>query len=302
MYSVRQVFTLCGFNFRRWHKNPRIIVTFCLAFILCFLLTEKAVNFAAQGQTTMQLLEPFVWSFGDSYSILLSSLLLVLLFSDMPFLNASTPLFLSRTNRRTWMWGQLLYMALATLLYLAFILASTAVLCMRNAFVGDLWSETAAILGYSGMGQKVALPALVKTLEMSTPYQSTAAIFVLMLFYTLFLMTLMLYLSIRKGQSWAVLGIAGVSLFGLLLNRQVFMTLFDLPYSMTYLANVITGWLSPLNHATYHMHNFGFDLLPALWQTYLYFTGFISLFICLSLHAMRHYNFSFAGTEKGNDR
>ena len=302
MRKIQQVFTLCGLNFRRWHKNPRIWVTFCLAFILCFLLTEKAVSFAAQQETSMQLLEPFVWSFGDSYSILLSSLLLVLIFSDMPFLNASSPLYLYRTSRSVWICGQLLYIGLATLLYLFFTLFSTALLCMRNGFVGNVWSETAAILGYSGMGQKVALPALIKTLELSTPYQSSIAIFILMLFYTLFLMTFMMYLHIRKGHTWAILGTAGVSLFGLLLNRQVFMTIFHMPDSMMYLANVITGWVSPLNQATYHMHNFGYDLLPTLWQTYLFFGALIGLFLVLSFRAMSRYNFSFAGTEKGIDQ
>ena len=37
------------------------------------------------------------------------------------------------------------------------------------------------------------------------------------------------------------------------------------------------GWLSPLNHATYHMHNFGYDLLPRLWQTEAVFAALILL-------------------------
>ena len=38
-----------------------------------------------------------------------------------------------------------------------FILVSTIVICAKNAYVGNMWSETAAILGYSGAGQVVAL-------------------------------------------------------------------------------------------------------------------------------------------------
>ena len=43
MKRFRQIFSVAGFNFRQWHRNPRIIVTFVLAFILCFLLSDKAV-------------------------------------------------------------------------------------------------------------------------------------------------------------------------------------------------------------------------------------------------------------------
>lgn len=41
MKKLRQAFSIAGYNFRLWRRNPRIIVTFALTFILCFLLTDK---------------------------------------------------------------------------------------------------------------------------------------------------------------------------------------------------------------------------------------------------------------------
>ncbi len=184
---IRRVFAVARYNFRSWRKNPRIVLAFLLAFILSFLLSDKAVRFAREYETTMQLVEAFVWTFGDSSSILLSSLLLLLLFADMPFITAGTPFYLVRIDRKTWIAGQALYMIAATFLYLLFVLFSTCLVCMRQSFIGNMWSETAAILGYSGAGQKVALPALVKTLEMSRPYECMAVIFLLMLLYALLL-------------------------------------------------------------------------------------------------------------------
>ena len=294
---ARQVCAVAQYNFRGWHKNPRILLTFALAFVLCFLLSDKAVRFAVEYGTTMQLVEAFVWTFGDSNSILLSSLLLLLLFADMPFITSGTPFYLMRINRRTWVAGQALYIAVATLLYLLFILAATSLVCMRQSFIGNMWSETAAILGYSGAGQRVALPALVKTLEMSRPYQCMGTIFLLMLLYTLLLAFVMLLCNLWKGQRAGVVGAFALSLFGFLLNPQTLKALFQLPDELTYKANVAVGWLSPLNHATYHMHNFGYDLLPRLWQTYLIFGALIALCFFLSLRAVRAYNFNFIGTD-----
>ena len=294
---MRQAFSVACYNFRQWRRNPRILVTFALAFILCFLLSDKAVRFAVEHNTTMQAFEAFIWTFGDSDSILLSSLLLVLLFADMPFLSSGTPFFLVRTNRRTWITGQMLYTAAATTVYLLFILLSTALICERQSYLANMWSPTAAILGYSGAGQQVALPALVKTLEMSWPYPVTLTIFFLMLGYALTLVFIMLFFNLRYGQTAGVLSVFLFSVYGLLLSPDTIQKLFKLPDQAYYLANVAIGWASPLNHATYHMHNFGYDLLPRMWQSFAIFGLLIGLGWLASLRAIKNYNFNFTGTE-----
>ncbi|MCH5344546.1 MAG: hypothetical protein J1E64_10950 [Acetatifactor sp.] len=295
--KIKQSMAVAGYNFRQWHKNSRIILTFFLSFILCFLLSDKAVQFAEKYDTTMQILEPFIWTFGDSNSILLSSLMLLLLFADMPFISSGTPFYLVRIDRKTWLLGQSLYIVAATFIYLVFVLLSTSFICMRQSFVGNMWSETAAILGYSGIGQTVALPAFVKTLEMSTPYKCTAAIFMLMLLYTLMLASVMLLFRLRSGQLGGMISVLAFSLYGFLLNPQTLQTILGLRDYQRYQANVAVGWLSPLNHATYHMHNFGYDLLPRIWQTCLFFVICIVLLFYLSFRAVRKFNFHFTGTE-----
>ena len=75
----RMILVTAGYNFRMWKKNMRVIAAFLLAFILCFMLTDKLVLFAGEQETTMQLVEPFIWTFGDGNSILLGSMLFLLL-------------------------------------------------------------------------------------------------------------------------------------------------------------------------------------------------------------------------------
>jgi len=297
MHRLSQVWTVAVYNFRGWRKNPRVVITFALAFILCFLLSDKAVKFSLEYETTMQLVEAFVWTFGDSNSILLASLLLVLLFADMPFLGAGVPYYLSRIRRSTWLWGQIVYICLATTIYMLFVLISTSLVCMGQSFIGNMWSETAAILGYSGAGKAVALPALVKTLEMSTPYECMGTIFLLMLLYTLLVVSIMLVVNVRRGQFWGVASVFIFSLYGFLLNPQTFNAFMHLDQEQMYIANLWAAWLSPLQHATYHMHNFGYDLLPRMWMTYAIFAVLIALCFFLALRAMRRYNFNFTGTD-----
>ena len=81
MKRFRRAWMVAQNHVRGWVRNPRIYLTFALAFVLCFLRSEKAVKCAQEYDTTMQIVEAFVWTFGDSNSLLLSSLLLLLLLS-----------------------------------------------------------------------------------------------------------------------------------------------------------------------------------------------------------------------------
>ena len=297
MTEMKKAFSIAGYNFRLWRGNPRILVTFLLAFILCFLLSDKAVQFAVDHNTTMQIVEVFIWSFGDSNSILLSSVLLVLLFADMPFLSSGTPLYLVRTSRRTWITGQVLYILSATLIYLVFVLMCTIFFSMQQSFLANMWSPTAAILGYTNAGERVAIPALVKTLEMSWPYQSMVSIFFLMLGYTSVMVMIMLVCNLWFGQVAGVVSVLVYSVYGILMNPDTIQLILKLPDEAYYIANVIIGWLSPLNQATYHMHNFGYDKLPRLWQSYLIFAVLVIAGFFAAVHAAKRYNFTFTGTE-----
>ena len=296
--ELSEVLTAARFNFSSWRTGPRIALTFAFTAILCFLLSNKVTTFAYTYGTTTQVLEPFVWTFGDSNSILLISLMLLLLFSDMPNLSAGVPYYLIRMKRRTWLLGQMLYMAVTTLLYCCFVLAVTMLISMQNSFPGNIWSETAALLGYSGTGQRLLLPVFVKTLEMSTPFAVTGAIFLEMLLYSLLVGTILLLFNILKGRAAGMAAVLAFSLYGYILNPQTIMTLLKLPDYLQYRANVIMGWLSPLNHATYHMHNFGYDLLPTLTQSNLIFGGLILILFVLTLLAIRRYSFSFTAGDQ----
>lgn len=297
MTEMKKAFSIAGYNFRLWRGNPRILVTFLLAFILCFLLSDKAVQFAVDHNTTMQIVEVFIWNFGDSNSILLSSVLLVLLFADMPFLSSGTPLYLVRTSRRTWITGQVLYILSATLIYLVFVLMCTIFFSMQQSFLANMWSPTAAILSYTNAGERVAIPALVKTLEMSWPYQSMVSIFFLMLGYTSVMVMIMLVCNLWFGQVAGVVSVLVYSVYGILMNPDTIQLILKLPDEAYYIANVIIGWLSPLNQATYHMHNFGYDKLPRLWQSYLIFAVLVIAGFFAAVHAAKRYNFTFTGTE-----
>lgn len=218
MYKLRQILLTAFANFRRWKKNPQIILAFCLAFIVSFLLSDKVLVFAKEHDTILQMAEPFIWTFGDAQSVLIISLLLLLLFADMPNLGNDVPLFLVRIDRKVWVLGQILYLILATFLFLCFILLSTCILASSQAFVANMWSDTAAVLGYSNIGYELNVPSFVKVMELNFPYQVMFHIFGLMLGYSIVMAGIILFFNMVKDNGGMIAGII-YSGFGFLLTR-----------------------------------------------------------------------------------
>lgn len=298
MCKVRQIVLAAFANFRRWRRNPQMVLAFCLAFILCFLLSDKVIRFSEKHDTLLQMAEPFIWTFGDAVSVLVISLILLLIFSDMPNLGNEVPLFLIRMNRRIWMLGQILYLVLSTLLFMIFILLSNCVLAGGRAYLANLWSHTAAILGYSNIGSELYIPSFVKVMELSFPYECMLHIFGLMLGYAVLLSSLILYLNLWRENGGTIGGILFSGL-GVVLNPTLIAEWLGISMEQMKVANILFGWISPLNHATYYMHNFGYDNLPKLWVSYVFFIVGSLLFFCLSMIRIKKYSFHFTGTGKG---
>ena len=158
MRSVKQILIIALANYKKWKNNPQIFLTFGLGFVMCFLLSDKLVAYVDRFETTTQLFETFIWTFGDTTSILFVSLCLLLLFSDLPNMDNEVPLLLVRTTRFSWVMGQIVYVVSATFIFTLFILVSTCLLAASNSYMANLWSDTAAIMGYSGIGRNSHIP------------------------------------------------------------------------------------------------------------------------------------------------
>ncbi len=151
MGFARQAAAMVRWNFLGFYRNPRVILTFLFSFILCFFLSDRALMVADYYDAPMQAVEPFIWTFGDATSILLCSLLLILLFIDLPKLSPFTPYMLMRTRKGLWLLSQFIYIFLVTAGYILYVFLVTSLLCMQKTYAGNLWSRTAALFAYSSM-------------------------------------------------------------------------------------------------------------------------------------------------------
>lgn len=292
MGFARQTAAMVRWNFLGFYKNPRVILTFLFSFILCFFLSDRALMVADYYDAPMQAMEPFIWTFGDATSILLCSLLLILLFIDLPKLSPFTPYMLMRTRKGLWLFSQFVYIFLVATGYILYVFLVTSLLCMQKTYAGNIWSRTAALFAYSSMGDKFSVPSTVKVMESTTPLQCSLQMVLLLICYALTLSFFMLYFQMKMGKKAGVAAGLAFSLFGFLLDPETLAQILHKEEYEMFLVRRITGWISPLNHATYGMHDFGYDVLPSVGQSCILFLLLLLVMALFSFYALKRYNFS----------
>lgn len=289
---IRQIFAVVKFNFLGFFHNPKVILTFLLGIVLSFLLSEKVMRIVTYFQTPMQAAEPFIWTFGDTTAVLCSALLLLLIFSDLPKLSDASMFYLIRTTKKRWLTAQLIYIISVTGIYMGFMMIVTCVLCAKDSFIGNMWSKTAALLGYSEMGREMQIPSTVRVMESIQPYGCAIQVIMLLFGYALTMGFLVLLCNMAFGKKAGILAGLCYSLYGFLMDPEILGKMMGLePFEM-YKVRTATGWISPLNHAVYGRHNFGYDHLPTVGQSCMVFFLILCILAFLSFRVLKRYPLS----------
>lgn len=293
--TAEQILAVVRYDFRGFFKRPRVMLTFLLGFVLCFLLSSRIMPVMETYRSPVQMLEPFLWTFGDSTAILLSSVLLLLLFSDLPVWSAVTPYYLYRTTKVRWILGQMIYMVCAAGIYTLFMLGSTMILCAGNSYPGNIWSDTAAMLAYSRLGEILNVPSTVKVMESISPFGCGALMTILLFLYILCLGLAVLAGNLLPGKNRGMVTGLLFCLYGFLLDSQALARILGYEKYELFRVNVLIGWISPLSYASYGRHNFGYDQLPSIGQSVLVFLGILALLALFCIKRMKTYSFVFLG-------
>lgn len=295
MLNMKAAWVCAGWNLKALLKNPKTYLCAIMGFLLCFLLTDKVIALAREYATDVQIFEPFIWCFADSDSILFASLVLMLMLTELPRLDAPAAYLIFRTNRTSWLMGQIMTVIVVSLGYTLFLLLSSMILCSGTTCLADRWSDTATLLSFSPQTFEVALQVTRKTVKLITPYRCTLHICLLMTQYTLFMAALQLMLTVLRSKRTGVTAVLTLNLMAYLLTPDRFMTWLDLDKHMRYYANLLSAWLSPLQHATYTMHNFGYDLLPTLQTTHALMLGVSAAMFVVAFMMMKRHSVDFSG-------
>lgn len=276
-------------------KNPRVLLGIALGFLLCFFLTQHTIYLAQRFNTDIQILEPFIWCFADADSILFASLSLLLPLSQIPRLDTPASYLVFRTKRINWLLAQVLTAILFSVIYTLILMLSCGPLAIGNTYLQNAWSDTATVLSFAPDQFEAALNVVRKTVKLTTPYPCAIIIYFLICGYTIFLTLLNLVFSVKFGKKSGFTAVAIISLFAYLLSPERFMAWLNIPQQVKYIANCLAIWFSPLQHAAYSMHSFGYGDFPSVLQSLILFAVVNLLLFIISVFGLKNTEFTFKG-------
>lgn len=283
MVNIKHAIKFALYDLKKWKRNPRIIIAFILLLLLCLTLTDKYVSYAKSMGMAIQAFEPFIVVFTGKYTLIYLSLLILLVFNDVPFLENGLPYYLIRSNRKSWVIGQLIYIAIASLIIITFSLLVCLLSGFHEAFAGNMWSEAAVFISNGGALDNME-PFSMALLVNSLPYTATANIYGLTLLYTL-LIGCILYAANLIRSKYAGTLIVGILIFIGYIS------------AIRWLGSKF-AWFSILAHANYTTHSFyKTDTLPRVSDSYAIFVFLIFALSIISYRKSRKYQFSFSGDQ-----
>lgn len=117
MGKVFACFSIALHNFKKWAVNPRLYILLLMEVLyLHSRLSPVGELCARTGYKVTPYLLPFLLDEGSAVMMLFLGV--VLLFCDAPFIEDEQPYIMLRSGRRIWFIGQMLYIVVASVLYL----------------------------------------------------------------------------------------------------------------------------------------------------------------------------------------
>ncbi len=286
MRRVRYAVQTARSCFRTWRDAPRMFIL--LGMIACFTIIYAipfAENAKAQNET-LQITETFIAMTNWRFSMLLFSTTIVLLFGDLPLIEAFTGNALIKGSRRSWIAGQIMYVVATSFLLALFVFVLSVVVCVPNIHLSDKWSKPVKMLASNGRiaisPERMKLSFQKSIIEDYTPWSAFLYSFSLFFLMGCFFGLASLALRLRlKGASFVLL---------MFVNAASWAAGMFLPQMNSY---AVISWLSIHYHASLFEHqNVSVNrLLPTLTNSYILLIGLCVTLIAVSLALVRRYDY-----------
>lgn len=175
MGSVKTVWAICSQNLRKWASDYRMWTIAALLVIMVQIYVDDMQKVAELLGTKVSMwIFPFLYV--QYHTKVIFTLPVVLMFCNAPFTDKNQVFVYTRTSRAKWLWGQVLYIFIASALYYLFILFLTFISTIFIAEPSLEWGKTLNMVAYSNVAGRVETVFLIvpgRVLEFFTPVQAT---------------------------------------------------------------------------------------------------------------------------------
>lgn len=286
MSKIRYILQTTRSCYRTWRCAPRILTL--LGMIACFAVIYAVPfvdNARAQGES-LQITEVFIAMMNWRFTMLLFSTAVLLLFGDLPVIEAFTGNAMVKGTRKGWIVGQILYVITASFLLTLFIFLVSILVCLPDVNLANEWSRPVKLLATSGRiaisPERMRLPFPKSIITEYTPWTAFSHSFLLFFLMGCFYGLVSLALRMKfKSASFVLL-----MLFNTLSWAAGMFTVQMKAYA-------VLSTLSTHYHASLYLHEgvSANSMLPTLGMSYVILIGVSLLLVVVSLIVVHTYDY-----------
>lgn len=230
----------------------------------------------------IQLCESFI-VFQANYSLFFVSFTgLFIIVSEAPFLNARTETVIHRMSRTSWCHAMMLYLALQTILYTAWIAFISIVVSIPKAYIGNVWSWTFSkstlLITGSNSSYHFLIPPNSDLMSNYSPWQCFIFSFILISAYSYILVLIIFILNFKFSRITGIITAICLHLISFAGSRGAFY----LPLRWT-----------PGAMANVHLLIQGYSYGITFWYAMIFFILFFLILDTLIKLAIKHSDFRF---------
>lgn len=191
----------------KWITNPRMLIALMLVVIIRTLAIVPLLERADKMGEPMNIFEPIIAVGNSGMLVMFMPAVFLVLMSDFPVIEPNSLIYVTRTGKKSWFWGQILFMISSIVTYLCGLFVLVGICSASKSFIGLEWSESTRyyVFRFPEDIDSFAASLLPPNLYNQVPLGMT-------LFYTfsllfLYLFTLMLIIMLFKMIQYRNIGI-----------------------------------------------------------------------------------------------
>ncbi len=142
MRSIKTAVSICLQDIRKWKTDYRVWIIAVLSLIMVWIYIDDMKRIAGGLGTDLPIwIYPFLYS--QFHTKLIFTLPIILLFCNAPFVDGNQMFVYMRTGKNKWLWGQIMYIAVAGALYYIFLIGAALLSSVfAGGNIGMDWGKT----------------------------------------------------------------------------------------------------------------------------------------------------------------
>ncbi len=129
-------------EYTKWLRNPRMLIGGILVIVIYTLAVVPLLERAQKMGMPMNIFEPIIAVGNSGLLVMLLPSVFLILQSDYPVIEPNSLMYLSRTGKRTWLLGQILFSLMSIVTYLGAVFIAVGICSASGSYLGLDWSES----------------------------------------------------------------------------------------------------------------------------------------------------------------